>query len=803
MRAARRGRAGGFRRGVIAVASVVAALVVAPPAGAATSATFGAPTDYPTGTKPQSVAIGDFNGDAKRDLAIANSADDTVSVLLGNGNGTFRAKTDYPTGVNVYSVAVADLNGDKKLDLVTANANVGSSGVSVLLGNGDGTFRARTDYATGYTPYSVAVADLNGDNKLDVVTANTGGARGVSVLLGNGDGTFRAKADYQAGYSPWSVAVADFNRDGSADLAVTDNASGTASVSMLLGNGDGTFKAKTDVSLGNVRPRTVTVGDFNRDGSADLAFGDFDRNAVGVLLGKGDGTFKAATEYATGALPYSVLVGDFDADGDQDLATAGGSTVSVLLSKGDGTFNARTDHATGTDSAGMAAADFNADGRPDLATADYSADTVSVLLNNTDVDPPSPVIFAPVNDATYAQGQTVKADYACMDEFGSGIKSCQGPVPDGGAIDTSSLGSHAFTVTATDNAGNTSSLTMTYAVSDQTAPSVSITTPADGASYRQGQAVSAGYACADNAGGSGVASCRGTVADGGAIDTGALGSHGFTVATTDRAGNTTSKTVHYTVITPPPPAAPQPPATSPVPPGPSVAALASRGTRVGPRGMVSVRMSCTGPDGRPCAGKLVLETDQPVPARAVQPVRKRHHDARRGPGLDLGARTFALAAGHTTRVRVRLNRRGRRVFSTLARVRLRARLEAKAGTRASDRRIVVRASRAPSTTVLDPTQMRASHAGRVKVRVLCHAPRGERCHGRLRLADRSGRALAAGRISVAGQRRKTVTVRLDHHSRRRFEHTNELRVQATTITTIPVGLTTTRNRHITIRRHPA
>jgi hypothetical protein len=793
---------------VIAAGVVALALVVAQPAGAATSATFGAHTEYATGLNPRSVAIGDLNGDNKRDLVVADSGADAVSVLLGNGNGTFGTKTDYPTGNDPWSVAVADLNHDTKPDLVTANS--AGSTVSVLLGKGDGTFTTKSDYSTGdyRAPSSVAVADFNGDTTPDLVAANLQLGT-VAVLLGNGNGTFTAEQEYPVGSRPLSVAVGDFNRDGRADLAVANSMSG---ISVLLGNGNGGFNAKPEMP-DDVGPQTVAVGDFNRDGRPDLAAAGTDSLSGGmfVMLGNGDGTFKRATKYPTGGDPTSVVAADFDGDGDDDLATNAGNSLSVMLSNGDGSFNANTYHPTGTGPVWVAAADFNADAKPDLVTANYNAGMASVLLNNTDISPPWPTILAPVDDATYAQGQAVEADYACTDDIASssGMRSCQGPVPDGAAIDTSSLGSHSFTVTATDNAGNTSSWTRTYTVTDQMAPLVSITTPADGASYPQGRALYASYACADNAGGSGVASCRGTVADGGAIDTGVLGSHGFTVTTADRAGNTTSKTVHYTVTTPPPvvsppPAAPTPRPTSPVPPATrSVAALASRGTRVGPRGVVSVRMSCTGPDSRPCTGKLVLETAQSVPARAVQGARKGHHAARRGPGLDLGARTFALTAGDTARVPVRLNRRGRRMFSTLARVRIRARLDAEPGTRASDRRIVVLASRAPSTTVPGPTEVRASHAGRVNVPLLCHAPRGQRCHGRLKLADRSGRALASRRISIAGRRRTTVTVRLDHSARRRLEHTNELRVQATTITTIPVGLTTTRNRRITIRRHPA
>jgi hypothetical protein len=181
------------------------------------------------GTNPASVAVGDFNGDGKLDLAVANSASNNVSVLLGNGDGTFQAAVNYAVGTNPASVAVGDLNGDGKLDL--AVANIGSNNVSVLLGNGDGTFKAAVNYAVGSSPYSVAVGDFNGDGKLDLAVANPG-SNNVSVLLGNGDGTFQTAVNYAVGSYPYSVAVGDFDGDGRMDLAVANH--GSNNVSILL-----------------------------------------------------------------------------------------------------------------------------------------------------------------------------------------------------------------------------------------------------------------------------------------------------------------------------------------------------------------------------------------------------------------------------------------------------------------------------------------------------------------------------------------------------------------------------------------
>ncbi len=339
-------------------------------------------TEYATGNQPMSVAIGDFNGDGKPDLAVANWNDRTVSVLLGNGNGTFATRTDYATGEWPSSVAIGDFNGDGKPDLAVANQ--GDNTVSVLLGNGNGTFATKTDYASGVYPISVAVGDFNGDGKPDLAVANEGlypdYAGTVSVLLGNGNGTFATRTDYGTGNSPTSVAIGDFNGDGKPDLAVAYNVN-TASV--LLGNGDGTFATATDYETGD-SPASVAIGDFNGDGKPDLSVVNQGDNTVSVLLGNGDGTFATKTDYASGVYPISVAVGDFNGDGKPDLAVAnqGDNTVSILLGNGNGTFATRTDYGTGDSPTSVAIGDFNGDGKPDLALSNSYSNTVSVLLGS-------------------------------------------------------------------------------------------------------------------------------------------------------------------------------------------------------------------------------------------------------------------------------------------------------------------------------------------------------------------------------------------------------------------------------------
>jgi hypothetical protein len=205
-----------------------------------TCGTFQTATSVGLGANPSSVAVGDFNADGKPDLAVANFGSDNVenvSILLGNGNGTFQAAVNYGVGgESPFSVAVGDFNGDSKADL--AVANFGSFNVAILLGNGDGTFQAAVKYGAGSGPISVAVGDFNGDSKADLAAGlrapfdPNSPSDNVAILLGNGHGTFQAAVNYVVGRRPRSVAVGDFNGDGKPDLAVANGASN--SVSILL-----------------------------------------------------------------------------------------------------------------------------------------------------------------------------------------------------------------------------------------------------------------------------------------------------------------------------------------------------------------------------------------------------------------------------------------------------------------------------------------------------------------------------------------------------------------------------------------
>jgi len=216
---------------------------------------FNAAPNYAAGSIPYSVAVGDFNADGRPDLAVANVNSNNVSILLGDANGTFQAAVNYAAGSNPYSVAVGDFNADGRPDL--AVANVSSGNVSILLGNANGTFQAAVNYVAGNFPVSVAVGDFNADGRPDLAVANSGSGSGnVSILLGNANGTFQARVNYAAGDGPRSVAVGDFNADGRPDLAVANEYSDN--VSILLGNANGTFQAAVNYAAGD-RPISVAA----------------------------------------------------------------------------------------------------------------------------------------------------------------------------------------------------------------------------------------------------------------------------------------------------------------------------------------------------------------------------------------------------------------------------------------------------------------------------------------------------------------------------------------------------------------
>ncbi len=223
---------------------------------------------------------------------VADCGTTQVSVLLGNGDGTFEDSVEYGADQNAYLVAIGLLDGDSHVDL--AVANVGTSNVSVLLGNGDGTFEPSVEYEVGMRPSSVAIGDLDGDGSNDLAVVNAypdtvDMSYWVSVLLGNGDGSFQARVGYEVGWVPYSVAIGQLDGDGNEDLVVANCLS--SDISVLLGNGDGTFEPSAAYAA-DLNPYCVAIDDLDEDGNADLVVANSRSNNVSVLLGNGDGTFQ-------------------------------------------------------------------------------------------------------------------------------------------------------------------------------------------------------------------------------------------------------------------------------------------------------------------------------------------------------------------------------------------------------------------------------------------------------------------------------------------------------------------------------
>jgi hypothetical protein len=366
--------------------------------------TFAAAANFGVGSAsvPYSVAVGDFNGDGRQDLATANGSSN-LSILLGDGAGNFGATTNFAAGFQPYSAAVGDFNGDGKQDLAAANFQA-SGTVSVLLGDGTGNFSAATAFGAGSYPQAVAVGDFNGDGKQDLVAANAH-SDNVSVLLGDGAGSFSAATNFGVGSIPYFVAVGDFNSDGKQDLAVANAQS--ANVSILLGNGAGSFGAATNFGVGSDAV-SVAVGDFNGDGKQDLAVSKPISNEVAILLGNGAGGFSGASTFPSGGdNPQSVAVGDFNGDGKQDVAVAnrGSNNVSALLGNGAGNFSAGAPFAVGSNPTWVAVGDFNGDGRQDLATSNAGSNNVSILIRPP-CPPPTPT---PTATATASPTPTATA----------------------------------------------------------------------------------------------------------------------------------------------------------------------------------------------------------------------------------------------------------------------------------------------------------------------------------------------------------------------------------------------------------
>jgi uncharacterized repeat protein (TIGR01451 family) len=369
---------------------------------------FAPAKSYAVGTSPAAIAVGDFNGDGKLDIAVANTGSNDVSILLGNGDGTFQPAMNFSAGNSPSKIAVGDFNGDGKLDLAVLQpgANGVAGSVGILIGNGNGTFQAPKTLALSATASFMAIADFNGDKKSDLAI---GDSTSLEVFIGNGDGTFQAAKQTVLSSNGVGIVTADFNGDSKPDAAVVTG----SGIQILLGNGDGTFSQGVLLTAHGILIDYVSAvaADLNHDGKVDLLVNtsvfktccsglqhDTLTTSIDAFFGNGDGSFQSGQVVASeievvfGSKPvsggeiYCPFVGDFNGDGKIDLASQerlfSQTSLGFLLGKGDGSFSLSVSGVGLPGPVASIAQDLNADHLDDLIFVG-TANNINVQLNIT------------------------------------------------------------------------------------------------------------------------------------------------------------------------------------------------------------------------------------------------------------------------------------------------------------------------------------------------------------------------------------------------------------------------------------
>lgn len=344
----------------------------APPSPGGCAAPSFTPSSFATGTNPTNLVVADFNNDNKQDVAVTNQVSNDVSILLGNGNGTFGTQTLLTAGSSPYAIVAGKFNADNNVDLAVANSV--SNNVSILLGNGNGTFSAATNFFAGSNPISIASGDINNNGTEDLIVANFGGffSGSVSVLLGNGSGGFTSGTSIRTRTQPSFVTIANLNADSNKDVIVANF--GSDSVTTFFGSGSGTFQLNQNISTG-AGPVAIELFDSNTDGISDLSVANYNGDSITSCRGSANGNFTSCNvSSGGGANPISLTSADFVGNGTKNLATAlsGSNLVKVLTSN----------VAVGQFPNAVKTADFNGDNKPDLVSANSGSNDISVLINS-------------------------------------------------------------------------------------------------------------------------------------------------------------------------------------------------------------------------------------------------------------------------------------------------------------------------------------------------------------------------------------------------------------------------------------